>query len=75
MEIGLVIFASALAVSVPTGQNEIFRAYYKQSGMEKSVKRIEKEQLSQETRTMLANAALLTRMVVEQRIEFRWTFP
>jgi hypothetical protein len=75
VEFTTLLFVSTLAVSAPTGQKQIARAYYKQSGMEKTVKRIEHEQLSPRTRTALANAALVTSAVINQQIVFRWTFP
>lgn len=78
MNVGLFIFLSALTVSVPNGQQQIVQAYYRQSGLDKPVRQVEQNvtsRLSDNTKFYVGNAAFITKVLVEQKIELKWRFP
>jgi hypothetical protein len=76
----LVLVMAGQAAVFPDGEHTAAakaaaRAYYKQSGMETDVRRIEREQVSKELRAYVGHAAVITKTIVEQRITLVWRFP
>lgn len=79
MESNILLFFSILAVTSidPSrdGQSEALRAYYKYTGLETSLNKLEREAIPQEVRTSIGTAAWISQTVVNKKVTFKITFP
>ncbi len=75
MDFTVLIFASALAASVPTGHKEIGKAYLRQTGLDRTLKRLERDALSPESRELAGKVVFVTSVLVNQQLVLRFTFP
>jgi hypothetical protein len=50
-------------------------AYYQHSGMNRYVEQLDRRFIPNELRAPLGNVALVSKTIIDRRIEFRWTFP
>ena len=69
----MVLTSSAVA---PTSEAsyQAQRAYFTQSGIERNLQEWERRTISPEVRTRLGNLALVSKTLIDRRIEVRWTF-
>jgi hypothetical protein len=49
-------------------------ATYKESGLEKDIERLEKQYVSEQDRQLAGHMLVFSRLLIEKRVEFKWTF-
>lgn len=83
ISLGIGILLTTLSVNAEGSSQEdeyqqaskaVVEIYYKESGIEQQLKAYEKRYLSEDFRRLGGNVAVLTKIVMEQKIIFKWDF-
>lgn len=74
METAFVLVAAIIATCPGEPSEKAVQAYSKQSGLDEKLDAYQRQLLSEPQRQLVGNAALVTRVVIEQRVTYKWEF-
>lgn len=79
MDPSILLFFSVVAMTVasPTGsagQTAALTAYAKETGIDQMLQDLEKKHIPKQVEIYFGNAVVITQVIFERKVQFKWTF-